>query len=94
MEETNKFDMMVLPDDEGGERMASKMKEILADIEAYKEAVENLEGAIAEAERELIEELQRREEASGNDDDPFKGDREMASCHDDSVEDYPEYNKD
>ena len=35
----------------------SKIKEIEADIEAYQQAIENAEGALAEAERELEEEL-------------------------------------
>lgn len=35
----------------------NKIKEIEADIEAYQQAIENAEGALAEAERELEEEL-------------------------------------
>lgn len=37
----------------------NRIKEIASDIEKYKEAIENAEGALAEAERELDEELNR-----------------------------------
>ncbi len=37
----------------------SRIKKITADIEAYKQAIENAEGALAEAERELTEELEK-----------------------------------
>lgn len=37
-----------------------RIRKIQADIEAYQQAIENAEGAMAEAERELIEELDRR----------------------------------
>ena len=35
----------------------NKIKQIEADIRAYEEAIKNAEGALAEAERELEEEL-------------------------------------
>ena len=38
----------------------SRIRKIQADIEAYERAIENAEGALAEAERELVEELDRR----------------------------------
>ena len=38
----------------------SRIRQIQADIEAYERAIENAEGALAEAERELVEELDRR----------------------------------
>ena len=38
----------------------SRIRQIEADIEAYQRAIENAEGALAEAERELVEELDRR----------------------------------
>lgn len=37
----------------------NRIKEIATDIEKYKEAIENAEGALAEAERELTAELER-----------------------------------
>ena len=37
-----------------------RIRKIQADIEVYQQAIENAEGAMAEAERELIEELDRR----------------------------------
>jgi hypothetical protein len=53
----------------------NRIEMISKDIEAYQEAINNAEGALAEAERELIEELEKYES-------------------DDSMEDYPEYNRD
>jgi len=38
----------------------SRIQQITKDIAAYQEAIENAEGALAEAERELQEELERR----------------------------------
>lgn len=38
----------------------NRIKAITRDIEAYEEAIENAEGALAEAERELAEELEKR----------------------------------
>ncbi len=40
------------------EKMEKRIKEISRDIESYKEAIENAEGAIVEAERELDEILE------------------------------------
>ena len=40
------------------EKMEKRIKEISRDIESYKEAIENAEGAIIEAERELDEILE------------------------------------
>ena len=40
--------------------MDEKIMEIERDIQAYREAIENAEGALAEAERELDEELEKR----------------------------------
>ena len=40
------------------EKMEKQIKEISRDIESYKEAIENAEGAIVEAERELDEILE------------------------------------
>jgi len=37
-----------------------KIRKIEADIEAYRQAIEDAEGALAEAERELEEELELR----------------------------------
>ena len=54
----------------------NRVKKILEDINAYQEAIENAEGALAEAERELVEVLDSQTEC------------------DDSMEDYPEYEKD
>lgn len=39
------------------EKMEKRIKEISRDIESYKEAIENAEGALVEAERELDEVL-------------------------------------
>ena len=38
----------------------TRIQKITKDINAYREAIENAEGALAEAERELNEELNRR----------------------------------
>lgn len=43
--------------------MENRIVEIENDIEAYKEAISNAENALAEAERELEEELNRRRES-------------------------------
>lgn len=40
------------------EKMEKRIKEISRDIDSYKEAIENAEGAIVEAERELDEILE------------------------------------
>jgi F0F1-type ATP synthase membrane subunit b/b' len=53
----------------------NRIRKINKDIEAYREAIENAEGALAEAERELDEILEC----------------EAAEACDDSIEDYPEY---
>ena len=37
----------------------SRIQQIQDDIYAYKEAIENAEGALAEAERELVDELEK-----------------------------------
>lgn len=37
----------------------TRIQKITRDIEAYREAIENAEGAIAEAEREIDEELEK-----------------------------------
>lgn len=55
----------------------SRIQKITKDIANYREAIENAEGALAEAERELSDELDRH-----------------AVAEFDSMEDYPEYNKD
>ncbi len=52
----------------------ARVQKILDDIKAYREAIDNAEGALAEAERELIEELDRR----------------AAQTCKDKLEDYPE----
>ena len=81
------------------ERLEKRMSEIRQDIEAYKEAVENLEGALAEAERELLEEIECRAALRDADGDCGGGlmseeERESASWCDDSIADYPEYERD
>lgn len=43
-----------------------RIEQLHDDIAAYREALDNAEGALAEAERELVEELERREEEKGN----------------------------
>lgn len=43
-----------------------RIEQLHNDIAAYREALDNAEGALAEAERELVEELERREEEKGN----------------------------
>jgi len=58
-------DIMRMINDYKGEedmedRMENRIAKITKDIEAYQEAIENAEGALAEAERELVEELDRR----------------------------------
>ena len=55
----------------------TRIQKITKDIANYREAIENAEGALAEAERELCEELDKNNVAEF-----------------DSIEDYPEYNKD
>ncbi len=37
----------------------SRLERISKDIQAYREAIDNAEGALAEAERELVDELER-----------------------------------
>lgn len=54
----------------------NRIAKIHKDIAAYQEAIENAEGALEEAERELVEELEKN------------------CASDDSIEDYPEYNRD
>lgn len=49
------------------EIMENRIAEITRDIEAYEEAIENAEGALAEAERELNEELQKYVDAEDED---------------------------
>ena len=44
----------------------TRIEQIQDDINAYREAIENAEGALAEAERELDEELDRRYADDGN----------------------------
>lgn len=48
----------VLTPDDSKKEMEARIKEITRDIESYKEAIENTEGAIVEAERELDEILE------------------------------------
>lgn len=59
---------------EDEEMEEARVQKILDDIKAYREAIDNAEGALAEAERELIEELDRR----------------AAQTCKDKLEDYPE----
>lgn len=48
----------------------SRIQRISKDIEAYREAIDNAEGALAEAERELIEELDKAAEFDNIEDYP------------------------
>lgn len=40
----------------------ARIEKLYQDIETYREAIDNAEGALAEAERELVEELELREQ--------------------------------
>ena len=44
----------------------TRIQKITKDIEAYQKAIENAEGALEEAERELAEELDKRYANDGN----------------------------
>jgi hypothetical protein len=55
--------MQMINDYKGEDEMEeNRIEQIYKDIENYHQAIENAEGALKEAERELLEELQRREE--------------------------------
>ena len=54
--------MNMIKNYKGEEEMEnSRIEKLYNDIAAYREAIDNAEGALAETERELVEELERRE---------------------------------